>query len=317
MTRYGDSDADGFLESDRKSVNGLSNQGWKDSADSIFHADGSLATGPIALAEVQAYAYSAYLGAAELADKLGETVRAAALAACAHRLRARFEAAFWMEDLGTYAMALDGSKRACRVGASNSGHVLFGGLAEPARAARVARRLLQKASFSQWGIRTVEETELRFNPMSYHNGSVWPHDNAIIGMGFARYGLREPLLQVMTALFQASLYSADQRLPELFCGFERRPGASPTAYPVACVPQAWSAASVFGLFGAVLGVSFDPAARQIRFTRPALPVWMDECRISNLKLGDASVDLRLLRRHEDVALHVVRRSGDVAIAIIN
>jgi glycogen debranching enzyme len=317
MMRNGDIDGDGFLEYDRRSVNGLVNQGWKDSGDAIFHADGRLAEAPIALAEVQAYAYSAYEGAAILAASLGKTALVLDLTAASERLKRNFEPAFWLEDLGTYAIALDAHKRPCRIAASNAGQVLMGGLASPEHAARVAERLLSPGAFSLWGIRTVEESEARYNPMSYHNGSVWPHDNALIAMGFARYGLREPLLKVMTALFEASLFSADRRLPELFCGFKRRPGSSPTAYPVACIPQAWSAAAVFGLMGAVIGISFDPAARQIRFTRPVLPAWMDECRISDLRLGDAEVDLQLSRRDNDVALHVVRRTGDVEIVIIN
>ena len=317
MAKYGDLDGDGFLEYDRKSINGLINQGWKDSSDSIFHADGRLAEAPIALAEVQAYAYAAYLGAAELATHLGQAERAVALTGTAERLREEFDRAFWLEELGTYALALDGRKQPCRVATSNAGHVLLGGLAIPARAARVADRLVAPASFSLWGIRTIEGTEVRYNPMSYHNGSVWPHDNALIGMGFARYGLRDPLLKVMTALFDASMFMADRRLPELFCGFERRPGSSPTGYPVACIPQAWSSASVLGLLGAVLGISFDPGGRQIRFTRPALPSWMDECRITDLRLGEAKVDLQLLRYQDDVALHVLNRTGDVEIAIIN
>ena len=317
MASYGDPDGDGFLEYDRKSVNGLVNQGWKDSADSIFHADGRLAEAPIALAEVQAYAYAAYLGAAELGAALGKAERSADLRETAERLREKFERTFWLEELGTYALALDGQKQPCRVGTSNAGHVLFGGLASPERAARVAERLISPASFSLWGIRTVEGTERRYNPMSYHNGSVWPHDNALIGMGFARYGLTAPLLRVMTALFDASLFMADHRLPELFCGFERRSGSAPTAYPVACIPQAWSSATVFGLLGAVLGVSFNAARRRIRFTRPTLPDWMGECRITGLRLGEATVDLKLIRNGGDVALHVLERTGTVEVAVIN
>jgi glycogen debranching enzyme len=317
MTRYGDLDGDGFLEYDRKSVNGLINQGWKDSRDSIFHADGRLAEAPIALAEVQAYAYAAYLGAADLADHLGERDHAVALRSAAEHLRRKFEQAFWLEDLGTYALALDGAKQPCRVATSNAGHVLMGGLASPERAARVAARMMAPASFSQWGIRTVETTQARYNPMSYHNGSVWPHDNALIGMGFARYGLQRSLLGIMTGMFDASLFTADHRLPELFCGFDRRPGSAPTSYPVACVPQAWSSAAVFGLMGALLGISFRHSAKQIRLTRPVLPAWLDECRISNLRLGDADVDIQLWRHGDDVALHVVRRSGVIEVAVIN
>jgi glycogen debranching enzyme len=316
MREYGDIDGDGFLEYDRKSLNGLINQGWKDSFDSIFHADGRLAEAPIALAEVQAYAYAAYLGAAKLAAVLGETEYAGELPVLAEHLRERFEDTFWIEEAGTYALALDGQKRQCRVVSSNAGHVLMGGLASPDRAARVAESLMGPASFSRWGIRTVAETAARFNPMSYHNGSVWPHDNALIGMGFARYGLRKSPLAILSALFDAALFMEHVRLPELFCGFERRPGAGPTSYPVACMPQAWASASVFGLFGAVLGISFDTPANRIIFTRPALPNWLDECAISNLRLGDAVVDLTLRRNREHVALHVVNRTGPVELVVV-
>jgi glycogen debranching enzyme len=315
MTEEGDLDGDGFLEYDRKSVNGLINQGWKDSSDSISHSDGSLAEAPIALAEVQAYAFAAYRGAAEIAAALGRPHRAATLQATAKHLRQQFEQAFWIEELGTYALALDGAKRPCRVQSSNAGHVLLGGLATAEHATRVADTLMSNRSYSHWGIRTLAEGEARYNPMSYHNGSVWPHDNGLIALGFARYGLKSPLERLLTGLFDAALFTDLKRLPELFCGFARRPGAGPTAYPVACIPQAWAAASVFAILGAALGISFDPAAQQIRFTRPVLPPWLPELQIKNLRLGDASVDLDLRRHHEDVALHVLRRHGDINIVI--
>ena len=315
MRDYGDLDGDGFLEYDRKSVNGLINQGWKDSTDSIFHADGNLAEAPIALAEVQAYAHAAYLGAAELAAALGHPGKAGELAAAAQRLRQRFEAAFWIESLGTYALALDGAKRPCQVRASNAGHVLLGGLAAPERAARVAETLMTPDSFSEWGIRTVARGEARYNPISYHNGSVWPHDNGLIAMGFARYGLKEPLLRLLTGLFDAALFLDLRRLPELFCGFPRRPGSGPTAYPVACIPQAWSSASVFALLGAALGISFDPQARQIRFVRPVLPPWLNEIRLTNLRLGTASADLELRRSQDSIAIHVLRHDGELGIVL--
>jgi glycogen debranching enzyme len=315
MSAYGDLDGDGFLEYDRKSVNGLINQGWKDSADSIFHANGSLAEAPIALAEVQAYAHAAYLGAAELAAMLGHTGKADELAAAAQRLKRRFEAAFWIESLNTYALALDGAKQPCRVRASNAGHVLFGGLAAAERAARVAETLMGPDFFSEWGIRTIASGEARYNPISYHNGSVWPHDNGLIAMGFARYGLKQPLLRVLTGLFDASLFLDLRRLPELFCGFARRPGSGPTAYPVACIPQAWSSASVFALLGAALGISFDPQARQIRFARPVLPPWLNEITLNNLRLGAASADLVLRRSRDSVAIHVLRHEGELGIVL--
>ena len=315
MTEYGDLDGDGFLEYDRKSVNGLINQGWKDSSDSVFHADGTLAEAPIALAEVQAYAYAAYRGAAELADALGDDGRAADLRAAARRLQERFEATFWQEELQTYALALDREKRPCRVRASNAGHVLLGGLASPEHASRVAETLMGPRSFSSWGIRTIAEGEARYNPMSYHNGSVWPHDNGLIAMGFGRYGLKHPLMRLLTALFDASLFLELRRLPELFCGFARRAHTGPTSYPVACAPQAWSSASVFAMVGALLGISFEPAARRICLVRPMLPAWLDTLKLSNLRLGGAAVDLLLERRGEEVAPHVVRRSGDVDVVM--
>ncbi len=315
MNDYGGLARGGFLDYDRKSLNGLINQGWKDSADSVSHADGSLAEAPIALAEVQAYAYAALLGAGRLADALGKTARAEALRREAEALRERFERDFWVEALGTYALALDGERRQCRVRSSNAGHVLFGGLASPERAARVAEGLMAAESFSSWGIRTLAETEIRYNPMSYHNGSVWPHDNALIGLGFAHYRLLEPLTTLMTALFDVATFAEYQRLPELFCGFARRAGTGPTAYPVACSPQAWSSAAVFGLLGAALGVSFDPAGRQIRFNQPALPHWIDWCRLTGLRLGDCAADLELQRQGDNVAVRVLARTGPVEIVV--
>jgi glycogen debranching enzyme len=315
MNEFGDIDGDGFLEYSRQSLNGLVNQGWKDSADSIFHEDGNLADAPIALAEVQAYAYAAYRGAAGLATLLGEARRATVLLQKAERLRENFEAAFWIEELGTYALALDGKKRPCRVRASNAGHVLLGGLADPERAARVAETLMSDDSFSRWGIRTVARGEARYNPLSYHNGSVWPHDNALIALGFARYGLRLPLMRLLTGMFDAALFLEMRRLPELFCGFARRPGSGPTAYPVACIPQAWSSAAVFAMLGATLGISFDAPTRQIRFARPALPPWLNEITLTNLCLGNAAADLVLRRSQDSVALHVLGRRGEVDIVL--
>ena len=312
---YGDLDGDGFLEYDRKSVNGLINQGWKDSRDSVFHSDGHLAEAPIALAEVQAYAFAAYRGAAELAKALGLAARASECTAAAERLQQSFEAKFWLEDLGIYALALDRNKQPCRVRASNAGHVLLAGLAAPERAARVADTLMTPEFFSGWGVRTIAQGSARYNPISYHNGSIWPHDNALIAMGFARYGLRAPLVQLLSGLFDAALFLDLRRLPELFCGFARRPGMGPTGYPVACLPQAWSSAAVLAILGAALGISFDLSARQIRFTRPVLPPWLEELRLTNLRLGDASADLLLQRSHNDVALHVLRRDGEIDVVL--
>jgi glycogen debranching enzyme len=315
MRDYADPDGDGFLEYDRKSPNGLVNQGWKDSGDAIFHADGTLAVAPIALVEVQAYAFAAWRGAAELAAQLGQPDDAAALERRAARMRQQFEDAYWLDDLGTYALALDAQKQPCRVRTSNAGHALFAGIVAPDRAKTVAEGFLAPAFFSAWGIRTVAEGEARYNPMSYHNGSVWPHDNGLIAMGLARYGLKHEMQRVLTGLFDAALFMDLKRLPELFCGFARRPGIGPTRYPVACLPQAWSSATVFAMLGATLGVSFDPPARRIRFERPMLPTWLDTLHIRNLRLNDASVDLALERRGDDLAMHVLRRDGDVDVTL--
>lgn len=316
MERYGDLDGDGFLEYDRKSKLGLTNQGWKDSSDSVFHKDGRLADTPIALCEVQAYAYAAWLGAATLARALGKNERANALTAKAIQLRRNFEAAFWCEEIGTYALALDGHKAPCRVRSSNAGQTLFTGIAAPERAARVAATLMDPRSFSNWGIRTIAEGEARYNPMSYHNGSIWPHDNALIAMGFARYGFVEPLLRLATGMFDAAMVLDLYRLPELFCGFERRPGQGPTGYPVACIPQAWASAAVFAFVGAMLNISFNHHQRQIRLTRPVLPPFLDEIVIRNLRLGDSSVDLLFRRHTRDVALNVLRKDGKVEVIIV-
>jgi len=250
-------------------------------------ADGSLAEAPIALAEVQAYAFAAYCGGAELASALGRQDEAVQLQEAADRLKQRFESAFWLEDRGTYALALDAGKRPCSVRASNAGHVLLAGLASPERARRVAETLMSSDSFSGWGIRTLAEGEPRYNPIAYHNGTIWPQDNALIAMGLSRYGLKQPVLRLLQGLFDAAQLMTDRRLPELFCGFPRRPGTGPTSYPVACSPQAWASAAVFAVLGAALGISFAPARRQIRFSAPQLPSSVGELRLSNLRLGEA------------------------------
>jgi glycogen debranching enzyme len=308
---YGDRDHDGFVEYDRKSPEGLINQGWKDSHDSIFHADGSLARGPIALVEVQGYVYAAKCAAAAIARRLGFSDRASILDREAGDLRRRFDAAFWDEALGTYVLALDGDKRPCRVRSSNAGHALFTGLALPERAERVVNTLMGSAFFSGWGIRTIAATESRYNPMSYHNGSVWPHDNAIIALGFARYGFHQQVAQVFKGLFQASTYIDLRRLPELFCGFSRMRTQGPTFYPVACSPQAWAATAPLALLQACMGLGFDPENRHVIFNRPVLPEFLDEVRLTGLSIADARIDVQLRRTGTDVAVNVLSRQGDI------
>jgi glycogen debranching enzyme len=271
---HGDLDGDGFVEYSRRSARGLVQQGWKDSQDSVFHRDGRLAEGPIALCEVQALVFAARRAASRLMGALGEPSRAEVLATRAESLRRQFEENFWCEELGTYALALDGKKRPCEVRTSNAGQCLYTGIASPDRAARVAAGLLDEASFSGWGIRTVAATERRYNPMSYHNGSVWPHDNALIAAGFARYGLKHEALRIMTGIFDASLFYDLHRLPELFCGFARRVGESPTQYPVSCSPQAWASGSALLMLQSCLNLKVLGTESRLVFGRPVLPPYL-------------------------------------------
>jgi glycogen debranching enzyme len=312
----GDPDRDGFVEYHRQSETGLVNQGWKDSTVAIFHADGELAKGPIALCEVQGYVFAGKRHAATLALALGEAATAARLAAEAETLRQNFEAAFWCEELSTYALALDGEKRPCRVIASNAGHALLTRIAAPDRAERVAATLLGAGCFSGWGIRTVAQTAARYNPISYHNGSVWPHDNALIALGLARYGLKASALRVFTGLFEAASFWEPRRLPELFCGFAQR-HIAPTLYPVACSPQAWASAATFALIQASLGLHFDHRAGEIRFDRPRLPDFLERLHLRGLRLGDADVDVLFHRLDGEVAATVTRRRGAVRIVVIH
>jgi glycogen debranching enzyme len=313
---YGDGDGDGFVECARSTPKGLVHQGWKDSHDAIFHADGTPAEGPIALCEVQGYVYAAKQGAALLARALGHAGWADEMERQAQVLRERFEQAFWCEDLGTYALALDGAKRPCRVRTSNAGQCLFTGIVGRERARRVGASLLAPESFSGWGVRTVAATEARYNPMSYHNGSVWPHDNALIAWGLSRYGLQEEAQRLLAGMFGASEHMDLHRLPELFCGFPRRPGEGPTLYPVACAPQAWAAAAIFLLVQSCLGMTVSGTRRQVCFRYPLLPAFLRELRIRGLRVGDASVDLLLRRHGADVGLNVLRREGDVEIRMV-
>jgi glycogen debranching enzyme len=313
---YGDADHDGFVEYARRSSTGLVQQGWKDSQDSVFHADGTLAEPPIALCEVQGYVYAARRAAAELATVLGHRERAGEQLRKARLLREKFEAAFWCEELGTYALALDGAKRPCRVRTSNAGHCLLTGIASPEHARCAAQTLLSRDSFSGWGVRTVAAGEARYNPMSYHNGSVWPHDNALIAYGMARYGLKEGVLQILNGLYEASIALDLHRLPELFCGFPRRPGEGPALYPVACSPQAWSAAAVFLLLQASLGLTVSVPEKHLTFSYPLLPEFLPEVNLTNLRVGGGVIDLRLLRHGQDVGIHVLRREGDFQLLMV-
>lgn len=316
INTYGDYDGDGFVEYVRKAHHGLRNQGWKDSDDSIFYPDGTLAEPPLALCEVQGYVYEAKVLAAQMAEALGHTDHAAMLREQAATLRERFQQAFWCDDLGVYALALDGDKRPCRVRSSNSGHCLFSGIAAPAHAERIAQQMVQPAFFSGWGIRTVPEGEGRYNPISYHNGSIWPHDNALIAAGLSRYGYKAAAAQVLSGLFDASLFLDLKRLPELFCGFGRRRREGPTLYPVACLPQAWASASVFLLLQACLGLEIDGLQQRVRLTNPMLPPWLPQVTLRNIQVGAGTVDIALYRHEQDVGINVLRREGEIEVVVL-
>ena len=265
---------------------------------------------------MQAYAYAAKRLAAHCAKRLGEHNRAKELEAQASRLAERFEDSFWCEEIGTYAIALDGEKKPCRVRTSNGGQVLWTGIARADRAAIMSENLLSPDFFSGWGIRTVAQGEPRYNPMSYHDGSVWPHDNSLIALGMARYGLAEQAERVFEGLFATASYMDLRRLPELFCGFRRRRGAAPTLYPVACAPQAWAAAAPFMLLQASLGLEFDPDQGAICFRNPRLPPFLQELTIRNLGFKAAKVDVTLRRTDDHVALRVLRNTGSVQISML-
>lgn len=309
MSDYGDSNGDGLIDYARAADTGLSNQGWKDSEDSIFHADGRFPKGPVALLEVQGYAFAAWKALAEMGAALGDG-RALEWAARAEALRALVEDRYWMEDEGFYAIALDGDGEQCRAVASNAGHLLFMGLPSHERARRVTRRMLTAEFRSGWGLRTLAKGQARFNPMSYHNGSVWPHDTALAAAGMARYGERRAVAMLLGEIYGSAAHF-QMRLPELFCGFVRETGEPPIAYPVACLPQAWAAGSVFLMMQSVLGLSIDAAEGLVEVNNPALPAGLDRLSITRLKVGDGVIDLHFQRLNGHVVVMPRERSGAV------
>jgi len=313
IDEFGDMDGDGFVEYAQRLHKGLVQQGWKDSNDSVFHADGSSAEAPIALCEVQGYVYAAKLAAAKLSAALGNTTLSSALKSQAEALREKFESAFWCDDLSTYALALDKNKAPCRVRSSNVGHCLFSGIVSPERGRRAATTLMHSDSFSGWGVRTLASGQPRYNPLSYHNGSVWPHDNSIVADGLAKYGRKDLAGKILLGLLDASRWADLYRLPELFCGLERRSGEGPTLYPVACSPQAWSAGAVFLLLQSCLGVSVDGARNRVVFDKPYLPEGIPQLWIKGLQNGDAVVDLFFERFHDEVRVEVTDRQGALEI----
>ncbi len=315
MDEFGDRDGDGFIEYHRAASSGLVNQGWKDSGDSIFHADGSLCRGPIALVEVQAYAYEARSLAAEMAQALGDAERGEQLSLQAQELQRNFEAAFWSDELGGYVLALDGEKKQCRVLSSNAGQVLRSGIAETGRGQKVAEAMLSPRMFSGWGIRTLSDGEDRYNPMSYHNGSVWPHDNAMIGAGLAGFKA-DGVERVLKAMLDAAAEMDQCRLPELFCGFPRRRGRAPVLYPVACSPQAWASGALFMLLQSLLGLEIDGRNRIVQMRGSGLPRWLPFVEVADLPIGGGACSVRFERGESgQTTVIVLANSANATIEI--
>ena len=316
IDQYGDADHDGFVEYQARSEKGLIHQGWKDSHDAVFHSDGTLADAPIALCEVQAYVYGARLAAARIAESFGQTQLAEKQIRQARSLQRRFESEFWDDNLGSYVLALDANKKPCRILTSNAGQALFTGIVSPERAARLATTLLDENLFCGWGIRTVASNEIRYNPMSYHNGSVWPHDNSLIAAGLARYGYKAQAGKLLAAILDASTFMELNRLPELFCGFHKRPGVEgPTLYPVACSPQAWSAGAAYLFVNACLGMTFSVDNKTVHLSKPYLPSFIDEIQLAGLRIGNATMDLKVHRISSGVAAEVLDSHGEARVEL--
>jgi glycogen debranching enzyme len=296
-----DSSPTGFLDYARGEDSGLVNQSWKDSHDSMFHADGRFPQGPLAVAEVQGYAYAALKSMAELAAQRGEVERSVAWLQRAQRLRSAINDKLWVPEMNFYAIAIDGEGEPCKVYASDAGHLLYCGVPDAERAAAVATHLMSSRFSSGWGVRTVAEGEPRYNPMSYHNGSIWPHDTSVCAAGLARYGNRTSVVNILNDIFETANHF-DMRLPELYCGFPRIHGQGPAPYPVACLPQAWASGSVFMLLQACLGIRIDGARNEVHVERPTLPIGIESLTIRDLRVQDGTIDLELHRINDDVAV---------------
>jgi glycogen debranching enzyme len=297
IDRYGDLDGDGFQEYRTRSSQGYENQGWKDAGDAVVYPDGSQVKQPKALCEMQGYVYDAWLRMAEVFEALGERDRATELRRKAADLQRRFEDAFWCEDLGFYAFGLGPDKEQIRTIASNPGHCLWSGIVRPERAGRVVKRLLQPDMWSGWGIRTLSANNPAYNPLSYQLGSVWPHDNGIIALGFRRYGFAEEANRVAQAICEAADHFMGYRLPELFAGIERQPNGFPVQYRGANVPQAWAAGAVFQFVQAILGLEAD-APHGCLYVDPVLPEWLPDIALSKLEVGGSTLELRAWREGE-------------------
>jgi glycogen debranching enzyme len=311
----GDADGDGFVEYQRRSSAGLLNQGWKDSEDAVRHADGTPAQGPIALVEVQGYVYLAKLRIAEAYDALGQPDRGDELRAQAQKLREAFNEAFWNADEGTFALALDGRKRQVQSVTSNPGHCLYCGIVEPDKADALAERLMADDMFSGWGVRTLSTQSPAYNPMSYHNGSVWPHDNAIIAAGLKRYGHADATVRIATAMFDIAGRARDFRLAELYCGFDRVGTSEIVGYPVACIPQAWATAVPFMLLQAMLGITAHAPTHTLAVIQPHVPDWLGRVELHQLKIAGAHVSLAFTQAGGITGFSLLDQEGDVNVTM--
>jgi glycogen debranching enzyme len=315
IDHHGDRDGDGFVEYERRSDRGLVNQGWKDSSDAIRDRHGREAVTPIALAEVQGYVFDAKRRLATLARMRGDEVLATRLERDAETLRQRFEDAFWVEDQRYYAMALDGDKHPADAIGSNAGQCLWTGIVAPDRARDVVDHLLRPAMFSGWGIRTYATGQPGFNPIGYHTGTVWPHDTSLIAAGFKRYGFHDASNRLAGQMLEAAQRFPDYRLPELFCGFDRTEATTPVPYPVACSPQAWAAGASFLFLETMLGLRAHADRQELELANPHLPDWLGKVTLTDLQVGEASVDLLFHRWRGTTSAEVLRKTGDLAVTV--
>jgi glycogen debranching enzyme len=316
ITRYGDATGNGYLEYDSRSSKGLGNQGWKDSGDSIVNADGTLATPPIALVEVQGYVYLAKISMADLYEKTGDHPAAARLRAEAEALRTRFERDFWLKEKDIYALALQSGQTPAAVISSNPGQMLWSRMVQPARAAKTAEHLMSPEMFTGWGIRTLSSGERRYNPIGYHLGSVWPHDNSIIVAGFRAYGLDEPACGVFAGVLKAAMHFAHYRLPEVFAGYSKEEFPTPVRYPVACHPQAWASGAVPFMVESLLGLVPSAFDKKLQIVRPVLPKAVRHLELKGLRVGESTIDLRFDRNADSIIVaDVTRVRGELKVEI--
>jgi glycogen debranching enzyme len=315
IDKFGDMDGDGYVEYQKKSEGGLDNQGWKDSRDGIVHQDGTIPVGPIALVEVQGYVYDAWRQVAHVATALGHDDVAEELERKAEELKQRFNNDYWMPDAGYYAVALDGNKEQVRSITSNAGHGLWSRIIDSSRAGRVVRRLLAPDMSSGWGIRTLSDKNPAYDPIGYHTGTVWPHDNSLIAHGMKLNGFDDAANKVIDQLSLSGAYFAAGRFPELFCGFSREDVPVPVEYPVACRPQAWATGATLLMVRSYGGISADAPAGTLFIVRPTLPFWLTRSDIIGMRVGSSRVDLAFHSHEGATGAQVLRKDGDLEVLI--